>query len=124
MWKVARYTSAAPIFFTELDDYVDGGILAQNPSAVGLTAIQKYFHEKGQKLPISLVVSIGSGKVCDESAQIGDINATEVLCFGPRWLKDMGELTDRIRSLSTLLSNAVSFVLGFITHCIIIISDN
>ena len=108
VWKVARYTSAAPIYFTEFEDHVDGGVLAQNPSLVGLTAIQKHFNNKRQKLPISLVVSIGSGKVSEESAHIGNIDATEVLVFGKNWLSAVRGLSDRIKSLSTLLSNAVS----------------
>ena len=108
VWKVARYTSAAPIYFTEMDNYVDGGILANNPSGVGLTAIQKHFSDNRQKLPISLVVSIGTGKVSEESAHIGDINATEVLTFGKNWFSAVSGLSDRIKSLSTLFSNAVS----------------
>jgi patatin-like phospholipase/acyl hydrolase len=42
VWKVARYTSAAPAMFQELDNYVDGGVLANNPSSYGLTAIQTF----------------------------------------------------------------------------------
>ena len=60
-WKVGRYTSAAPFYFTEVDDYIDGGILANNPCEDALTVIQEFYRSKGQKLPISLVVSIGSG---------------------------------------------------------------
>ena len=110
VWKVARYTSAAPIYFTEFEDYVDGGVLAQNPSVLGLTAIQKHFNESGQQLPISLVVSIGTGKVSEESAHIGDIDATEVLVLGKQWLSAVRGLSERIKSLSTLLSNAVSCI--------------
>lgn len=40
IWKVARYTSAAPIIFTECDDFVDGGLLASNPCSCALTKIQ------------------------------------------------------------------------------------
>lgn len=57
VWKVARYTSAAPVYFKEIDDYVDGGVLANNPSETGLTAIQNYHHSKGSRLPIALVVN-------------------------------------------------------------------
>ncbi len=40
VWKVARYTSAAPGFFKDLDNYIDGGVLANNPCSFGLSAIQ------------------------------------------------------------------------------------
>ena len=40
VWKVARYTTAAPVYFTECDDYVDGGVLANNPCSDALTKIQ------------------------------------------------------------------------------------
>lgn len=111
MWKVARYTSAGPVYFTEKDNYVDGGILAQNPSSVGLTAIQKHYRDRGMKLPISLVVSIGSGLYPNKD--IGNVDATEYLYFGSHWFNIVSNLTDRIKSLTTLLSNAVSFVLYF-----------
>ena len=107
VWKVARYTSAAPIYFTEVDNYVDGGILANNPSSGGLAAIQSYYRAKKQKLPISLVVSIGTGIFDD--VDIGNIDATEYLYFGKHWFRVVTGLTERIKSLSTLLSNAVSF---------------
>ena len=40
VWKVGRYTSAAPIYFTECDNFVDGGMLANNPCSDALTKIQ------------------------------------------------------------------------------------
>ena len=42
IWKVARYTSAAPMFFKEFEDYVDGGVLANNPCSYGFSAIQNF----------------------------------------------------------------------------------
>ena len=57
VWKVARYTTAAPMYFKECDDYVDGGVLANNPSETGLTAIQNFHHSIGSRLPIAIVVS-------------------------------------------------------------------
>ena len=46
VWKVARYTSAAPFFFTECDNYVDGGVKANNPTHFALTEIQDYLSKK------------------------------------------------------------------------------
>ena len=106
MWKVARYTSAAPIFFTEKDNYVDGGVLANNPSSVALTAIQAHFRKKGHRLPISMVVSIGTGQVPDSA--LGNIDVSEILHAGKKFLKVFSTLGDRIKSLTTLFSNAVS----------------
>ena len=40
IWKVGRYTSAAPVYITEMDNYVDGGVLANNPAMTGITHIQ------------------------------------------------------------------------------------
>ena len=42
VWKVARYTSAAPVFFAESDNYVDGGVKANNPTTYGLAEIQDF----------------------------------------------------------------------------------
>ena len=43
VWKVARYTSAAPLFFSEMDHYVDGAVLANNPCEYALTAINNFY---------------------------------------------------------------------------------
>ena len=40
---MVRYTSAVPMFFNDKDDYVDGGLLANNPCDIGLTNIQNYY---------------------------------------------------------------------------------
>lgn len=61
MWKVARYTSAAPFCFTSKDNYVDGGLLANNPSLHGLTTIQNHLRSTGHSAGVSLVVSVGTG---------------------------------------------------------------
>ena len=62
VWKVARYTSASPIFFGEFENYVDGGVLANNPCDSGMTAIQNFYRLQGEKLRIALVVSVGESR--------------------------------------------------------------
>ena len=39
LWKVARYSGAAPTFFTSLDKYLDGALLANNPTIDSLVEI-------------------------------------------------------------------------------------
>ena len=105
VWKVARYTVGGPIYFSALDDYVDGGVLANNPSAGGLTKIQDFYRSKRQTLPISVVVSIGSGKLPDQ--ELGSVDAHEFLYFGKHWFDFKEHLSGRTKNLTTLLGNAV-----------------
>lgn len=105
VWKVARYTSAAPMFFTEMDNYVDGGVICNNPTEYGLTRIQSFFRQQGTKLPISVVVSIGSGSFPSE--KIGDVNAQEALYFGKHWFNP-GKMIKKTQNLLSLLTTAVS----------------
>ena len=66
MWKVARYTSAAPMYFTEFENYVDGGVLANNPCDEGLIKVRSHYRHLGARTAVSCVVSIGCG-VCPTS---------------------------------------------------------
>ncbi len=49
VWKVARYTSAGPTYFTECDNYVDGGVLANNPCMEAWLEISKYHESRVMK---------------------------------------------------------------------------
>ena len=106
IWKVARYTSAAPMFFTEFEDYVDGGVLANNPCESGLTAIQNYHRQKRLKLDIALVVSVGTGIFPPEV--LGKTDAQQFLFFGKHWFKSGDSLKKRAQNLIILLTTAVS----------------
>lgn len=103
IWKVARYTSAAPMYFSELDGYIDGGILANNPSDDGLTVIQNYYQRLGERLDIAAIVSIGAG-----TFPAKDLGCTDVheMLLGMRIL-NIQEIQKRARNLLSLLSNAV-----------------
>jgi predicted acylesterase/phospholipase RssA len=104
VWKVGRYTSASPIFFGEFENYVDGGVLANNPCDCGLTAIQNFYRLQGERLLISMVISIGTGQYPPE--ELGKVDAQEFLFFGKHWFK-LGRLMDRATNLISLLSNAL-----------------
>ena len=105
VWKVARYTSAAPMFFTEFENYVDGGVLANNPCEYALTAIQKFYREQKMRPQVSLLVSVGSGVY--PALKLGNIDAQQFLYFGIHTFR-LDILRDRATNLISLLSNAVS----------------
>lgn len=106
MWKVAIYASAAPLFLEELDNHVDGAILANNPASAALTFIQEMYSKKKQKLPISLMVSVGSGVLPED--KLGRTDVQKFLSFGA-WFESEG-LFARVSNLMTLFSNAVCII--------------
>ena len=105
VWKVARYTSAGPLFFKEFENYVDGGVLANNPCNQGLAKIQNFHHDLHKKLPIALVVSIGTGIYPPET--LGRVDAQDFLFFGRHWLDFSEHFKARTGNLISLLTNAV-----------------
>ena len=92
--------------FTELDNYVDGGVLANNPCEYGLTAIQNHYRQKGKKFELALVVSVGTGIF--PAKELGKTDAQEFLFFGKHWFTSKEGLKGRAKNLITLLTTAVS----------------
>ena len=88
--------------FGESDGYVDGGVLANNPSESGLTKIQSYYRSRGEKLPISLVVSVGCGKYPRK-----ELGSVDVFSGAEAWL-DVRNVRDRTTNFMSLLTYAVS----------------
>ena len=91
---MARSTCAGPILFSEFNNYVDGGVLCNNPTQMGVTKIQDYRWNKGEKLPISLVVSLGCGIYPDE--KLGNVEYLQNLHL------------PRVKNLIDLFCDAVS----------------
>ena len=93
--------------FKEMDDFVDGGVLVQNPSMAGMARVKEHYQSRGYKgIPVSLVVSIGTGIPPDR--KLGSVDAQDLLSFGTHWFN--GEVKEKLGNLGTLLSNAVSIV--------------
>ncbi len=57
---VGLYTSAAPTYFPVVDGFIDGGVVAGNPSVCAL-AQALHPHTGGQKLEDIILISVGTG---------------------------------------------------------------
>lgn len=64
VWEVCRATSAAPSYFDPFEregqQFMDGGLVANNPAAIALHEARKIW---GPSVPISLLLSVGTGCV-------------------------------------------------------------
>ena len=55
-------TSAAPVYFTDYQGYIDGGIKANNPCELAMHEIRSYYETIGMPLPhFPIMVSVGTG---------------------------------------------------------------
>ena len=71
LWKVARCSGAAPTYFRPMDKFLDGGLIANNPTLDTLTELHRFhkcqesdespkLREKSKK-EVGVVVSVGTG---------------------------------------------------------------
>ena len=98
MWEVARRTSAAPFYFTPKDNYVDGGLLANNPSLHALTTIQTHLRSEGDSRGVSLVVSVGTGmNPAREYGNLQITNAVDYVFKNKQFLQFMGDVVSECR---------------------------
>ncbi|KAL4239748.1 85/88 kDa calcium-independent phospholipase A2 [Mactra antiquata] len=69
IWKCARSTGAAPTYFRAFGQYMDGGMMSNNPTLDVLTEIHehnaglKFRNEAKSVRPLGCVVSLGTGRV-------------------------------------------------------------
>ncbi|XP_071050345.1 85/88 kDa calcium-independent phospholipase A2 isoform X3 [Onthophagus taurus] len=69
LWHVARATGAAPTYFRAFDRFLDGGLIANNPTLDALTEIHEYNlalrakHRTSEECPVHIVVSLGTGLI-------------------------------------------------------------
>jgi calcium-independent phospholipase A2 len=69
LWKAARASGSAPCYFRPFGRFLDGGLIANNPTLDAITEIHeynvalKYTNRDSEITPLSLVVSLGTGLI-------------------------------------------------------------
>jgi Patatin-like phospholipase len=116
IWEVARATSAAPTFFSpiHIDDnvFVDGGLMANNPTQ---EALREVAFLKGEKLAGTCIVSIGSGVSRDQHLPATQLRGNDT---GVHSLKDIFRILRAAATKTELTDTDVHFQasqdLGFV----------
>ncbi|XP_023245898.1 85/88 kDa calcium-independent phospholipase A2 [Copidosoma floridanum] len=102
LWKAARATGAAPSYFRAFGRFLDGGLIANNPTLDAMTEIHEYnlaleaSNRSSEKTPLSLVVSLGTGAIPLSPLQNVDV-------YWPEGLLDTAKLASRLKTFATLL---------------------
>ncbi|KYM92145.1 85 kDa calcium-independent phospholipase A2, partial [Atta colombica] len=103
LWKAARATGAAPSYFRAFGRFLDGGLIANNPTLDAMTEIHEYnlalkaTNRENEVIPLSLVVSLGTGLIPTT------YTLNEIDVFRPESLWDTAKLAFGISALGTLL---------------------
>ena len=91
LWKALRCSSAAPTYFPSVDNkYVDGGLMANNPTMVLMHQVDDYRraiewatqqttkrNEKAPKPKIGCVISIGCGRIPNVPVDALDMSVSQ-----------------------------------------------
>lgn len=64
LWKALRRTTCAPFFFNPMDHFIDGGLIANNPTLDVLQEVQTMAIENpDEEFEVNSVVSLGTGQI-------------------------------------------------------------
>ncbi|XP_076272916.1 calcium-independent phospholipase A2 VIA isoform X3 [Rhynchophorus ferrugineus] len=102
MWQVARATGAAPTYYRMFQRYLDGGLIANNPTLDALTEIQEHclalkaMNRDDEACPVSVVVSLGTGVI-----PVTELKAVDV--YRPESIWDTTKVFFGLQNLGTLL---------------------
>ncbi|XP_055531513.1 85/88 kDa calcium-independent phospholipase A2 isoform X2 [Wyeomyia smithii] len=102
VWRAARATGAAPSYFRAFGRFLDGGLIANNPTLDALTEIHEYnmalksIGRSSEAVPVSIVVSLGTGLI-----PVTELKEIDV--FRPDSIWDTAKLAYGISAIGNLL---------------------
>lgn len=98
IWEACRASGAAPTYFRAYGNFIDGGLLANNPTLEALTEFEMTnaaYHAVGKEdycQNLDLVLSIGTGKGPLEVSEMVDIEKIYSLSTVPKYITMIGNL--------------------------------
>ncbi|XP_059614992.1 85/88 kDa calcium-independent phospholipase A2 isoform X2 [Phlebotomus argentipes] len=102
VWRAARATGAAPSYFRAFGRFLDGGLIANNPTLDAMTEIHEYnmalrrVGREKEVAPVSVVVSLGTGMI-----PVTELKEIDV--FRPDSIWDTAKLAYGISAIGNLL---------------------
>ncbi|XP_037933681.1 85/88 kDa calcium-independent phospholipase A2 isoform X2 [Teleopsis dalmanni] len=102
IWRAARATGAAPSYFRSFGRFLDGGLIANNPTLDAMTEIHEYnmalksVGRGAEAVPISVVVSLGTGLI-----PVTELKEIDV--FRPESIWDTAKLAAGLSTIGNLL---------------------
>ncbi|CAO1408014.1 unnamed protein product [Diamesa serratosioi] len=111
IWRAARATGAAPSYFRAFGRFLDGGLIANNPTLDAMTEIHEYnmalrsVNRKSEAVPLSIVVSLGTGLI-----PVTELKQIDV--FRPDSLWDTAKLASGISAIGNLLVDQATLADG------------
>ena len=104
-WEAARASSAAPVYFHPFNEkYIDGGVMANNPTLDAMSEIYLQGEREGKDVRLGLVFSIGTGN--PPSVELDDVGVAV-----PRLstiLSDIFRIDKLVSGLVNLLNQFIS----------------
>lgn len=101
VWEAVRASSSAPTYFPAFKDkFLDGGLMANNPTLDTMAEVLKDSKTAGQPLQLGMVVSLGCGVAAGQS--ISDISIPHV-----DWW-DLPEMAEAVRAALNFLKIMIS----------------
>lgn len=114
-WRACRASGAAPTYFRASEAFLDGGLIANNPTLDALTEFQFYNNSLKavgrvkETKQLELVVSFGTGKFKTASAE--PIDVVKMWSFNPREIQKNAQY---VRQMGNLLINQVCATEGHV----------
>ena len=107
VWEAARASSAAPIYFHPFrEKYLDGGVIANNPTLVAMSEIFHQGKREGKDVRLGLVFSIGTG--IPPSVKLNDIGVEQIKLKNVLKAVATGNVGHKVAGVKNLMQQFIS----------------